>query len=72
LQGDQNLGSTSANCPLGPTYGSSYSDGPGQMVHFAQDDLFNAFRIPVSWQFITNSETATNKPNPTNFAQYDL
>jgi endoglucanase len=42
------------------------------MVHFAQDDLFNAFRIPVSWQFITNSETATNKLNPTNFAQYDL
>jgi endoglucanase len=42
------------------------------MQHFAQDDLFNAFRLPVGWQFIINSETATGTLDTTNFAQYDL
>jgi endoglucanase len=42
------------------------------MLHFINDDGFNAFRLPVSWQYLVNSNTyASAVLNPTNFAAYD-
>ncbi|KAG4442571.1 hypothetical protein IFR05_001983 [Cadophora sp. M221] len=32
-----------------------FSDGAAQMQHFAKDDGLNLFRLPVSWQFLINS-----------------
>jgi hypothetical protein len=37
-----------------PAYAAGPGDGPGQMTHFAAEG-FNMFRIPVSWQYLTNS-----------------
>jgi len=31
-------------------------DGPGQMNHFVKDDGLNAFRLPITWQYLTNSD----------------
>ncbi|KIJ63195.1 glycoside hydrolase family 5 protein [Hydnomerulius pinastri MD-312] len=58
---------SSAYPPLTQYYGS---DGAGQMTHFVNDDKYNIFRLPVSWQFLTNNE-ATGVLNETNFAEYD-
>ncbi|KUJ18200.1 cellulase-domain-containing protein [Mollisia scopiformis] len=64
-------GPSRAYCPLGPTHG--LPDGPGQMVHFVGQDGFNIFRLPVGWQFITNSQyNAISTLDPTNSAMYDF
>ncbi|KAG8958051.1 hypothetical protein FRC03_009498 [Tulasnella sp. 419] len=36
-----------------PAYGGP--DGPGQMKHFHDDDKMNTFRLPVGWQFLTDT-----------------
>jgi endoglucanase len=44
----------------------------GQMLHFINDDGFNTFRLPVSWQYlINNADTATATLDPTNFGIYN-
>jgi endoglucanase len=44
----------------------------GQITHFVNDDGFNSFRIPVSWQYLTsNTGTTTGTLNAANFAAYD-
>ncbi|KDQ55158.1 glycoside hydrolase family 5 protein [Jaapia argillacea MUCL 33604] len=53
--------------PLTVYYGA---DGAGQMSHFCTDDGYNIFRLPVSWQFLTNN-TETGVLNPTDFAEYN-
>lgn len=40
------------------------------MKHFVDDDGFNVFRLPVSWQFLTN-DVVTGTLNETNFVEYD-
>jgi endoglucanase len=48
-------------------------DGPGQMFHFASQDKFNVFRLPVGWQYLTNNaNVATGTLDPTNSGAYDL
>jgi len=43
------------------------------MVHFASNDGFNVFRLPVGWQYIiNNANTASGTLDPTNSANYDL
>ncbi|KAK7437498.1 Endoglucanase EG-II [Stygiomarasmius scandens] len=51
---------------------SQYSgpDGAGQMQHFVQNDGFNVFRLPVSWQFLTG-DVLTSDLNQANFAKYN-
>jgi endoglucanase len=44
--------------------------GPGQMQHFVKDDQMNIFRIPVSWQFLTNNQLGATL-NSANLAKYD-
>ncbi|TQS33915.1 hypothetical protein Golomagni_05725 [Golovinomyces magnicellulatus] len=36
------------------------ADSAGQMKHFVKDDNMNIFRIPVSWQFLTNDKGGTD------------
>ncbi|KAE9368732.1 glycoside hydrolase family 5 protein [Stipitochalara longipes BDJ] len=68
---DTNQQPSGAYCPLGPAYYKP--DGPGQMNHFATQDNFNVFRLPVGWQYITNNaNTATGTLDSTNFAAYSL
>ena len=53
---------------IGPGVGQD--DGPGQMKHFADDDGFNLFRLPISWQYLVNG----NLGGPLDediFSQYD-
>ncbi|THU89939.1 endoglucanase [Dendrothele bispora CBS 962.96] len=64
---DGNCHSTGAWPPLTKYYGL---DGAGQMQHFVKDDGFNTFRLPVSWQFLTN-DVLTGTLDETNFAKYD-
>ncbi|KAI0040360.1 glycoside hydrolase family 5 protein [Auriscalpium vulgare] len=55
--------------PLSVYYGH---DGAGQMSHFVNDDGYNVFRLPVGWQFLTDSDTtAVSTLNDANFAEYD-
>ncbi|PMD38430.1 glycoside hydrolase family 5 protein [Hyaloscypha variabilis F] len=69
--GMDNNASNHSYCPLGPAYYKP--DGPGQMIHFATQDNFNVFRLPVGWQYITNNgNTATGTLDPTNSAAYDI
>ncbi len=53
--------------PLTQYYGA---DGAGQMKHFVDDDGFNVFRLPVGWQFLTNS-VAGGDIDEDNWAKYD-
>lgn len=46
------------------------NDGPAQMRHFLHADGLNIFRLPVSWQYLTNN-TLGGPLNPTNFGYYD-
>ena len=45
-------------------------DGAAQMKHFTQDDKFNAFRLPVGWQYLVNGQVG-GKLDENNFAAYD-
>jgi endoglucanase len=45
------------------------NDGIGQMQHFVKDDGMNVFRLPVSWQYLTNG--VIGPLNTKNFANYD-
>ncbi|KAF9226354.1 glycoside hydrolase family 5 protein, cellulose binding module 1 [Gyrodon lividus] len=58
---------SSAYPPLSQYYGA---DGTGQMTHFVNDDRYNVFRLPVSWQFLTNNQV-TGTLDQTHFAEYD-
>ncbi|TVY49293.1 Endoglucanase EG-II [Lachnellula occidentalis] len=44
-------------------------DGAGQMSHFVKDDNLNIFRLPVTWQYLTNSNIGTM--DTTKLANYD-
>ena len=69
LQGSQTP--SGAYPPLGPDYG--LPDGPGQMIHFVNDDGLNVFRLPVGWQYlINNADTASGTLDPTNFGNYNM
>ncbi|PVH72965.1 glycoside hydrolase family 5 protein [Cadophora sp. DSE1049] len=48
-----------ANPPLAQL---GFSDGAAQMQHFSKDDGLNIFRMPVSWQFLINSNTLASGP----------
>lgn len=37
--------------------GKGNSDGAAQMQHFVQQDGLNTFRLPVTWQFLINSNS---------------
>lgn len=50
--------------------GSSSKDGVAQMAHFVHTDGLNMFRLPVSWQYLTNN-TLGGALNPTHFGYYD-
>ena len=40
------------------------------MKHFVQDDGFNAFRLPTSWQYLVNNQLGASI-DATNLAEYD-
>ncbi|KAK6001970.1 hypothetical protein QM012_002460 [Aureobasidium pullulans] len=44
--------------------------GQAQMNHFVKDDKLNAFRLPVGWQYLVNSQLGGNL-DTTFFAKYD-
>lgn len=52
IQGKQNISNS-----FGPVaaLGKGNSDGLAQMQHFVQQDGLNTFRLPVTWQFLINS-----------------
>ncbi|KAK5195584.1 hypothetical protein LTR99_002110 [Exophiala xenobiotica] len=58
----------------GPAYADS-SYFVSQINHFVQDDGLNAFRLPVSWQYLVNQfdggSLGANKLDSSNFATYD-
>ncbi|PMD31203.1 glycoside hydrolase family 5 protein [Hyaloscypha variabilis F] len=62
------------DCPLDtiqpPLASLGFGDGAGQMAHFAKDDSMNIFRLPVSWQYLTNN--VIGPIDDANFATYDL
>ncbi|KAJ6444950.1 glycoside hydrolase family 5 [Purpureocillium lavendulum] len=45
-------------------------DGEGQMKHFVEDNNMNIFRLPLTWQFITNGQV-DGKLNEKNLAVYN-
>ncbi|KAE9381822.1 glycoside hydrolase family 5 protein [Stipitochalara longipes BDJ] len=61
-------------CPLDtiqpPLASLGFGDGAGQMAHFVKDDSMNIFRLPVSWQYLTNN--MIGPLDDTNFGNYDL
>ncbi|KAK4208739.1 glycoside hydrolase family 5 protein [Rhypophila decipiens] len=46
------------------------ADGPGQMQHFAKDDGWNMFRLPVGWQYLVNNKVGGNLDSG-NLQKYD-
>ncbi|KAJ7577569.1 endoglucanase, partial [Mycena floridula] len=64
---DGNCHASGAYPPLTQYYGA---DGIGQMEHFVNDDGFNTFCLPVSWQFLTNDVLGGTLSNAT-FPEYD-
>lgn len=84
IQGKQNISNS-----FGPVVaiGKGNSDGAAQMQHFVQQDGLNMFRLPVTWQFLINSNslngtavtnaspgalaTSDGKLDQANTAQYD-
>jgi endoglucanase len=57
---------TSVQSPMGSSYNIT-----GQISHF-NDIGFNTFRLPVSWQYLTNNVyTTTGILDATSFAAYD-
>ena len=47
-----------------------YSDGPGQMQHFAKKHGMNVFRLPVAWQFLVDRKVG-ERLDPKNAGLYD-
>ncbi|KAJ7598555.1 endoglucanase [Mycena floridula] len=64
---DGNCHASGAYPPLTQYFGA---DGIGQMQHFVNDDGFNTFRLPVSWQFLTNDVLGGNLSTAT-MPEYD-
>jgi endoglucanase len=63
------------DCPLTkiiipPIASLGGGDGAGQMSHFVKDDKMNIFRLPVSWQYLTNG--VIGPLDKKNLANYDL
>lgn len=57
---------------IAPTYSTGMvHNGPAQMDRFVHADHLNMFRLPVSWQYLTNNSLG-GRLNPTHFAHYDL
>ena len=67
--------STDGNCvvsnAVGPLTNLNGPDGIGQMKHFFTDDGMNIFRLPVAWQYLTNSASDYSTLDTTNFGNYD-
>jgi endoglucanase len=63
-------GSHSANVSS-PTQGNGSYNGKDQLAHFYDDDGFNAFRFPVGWQYLINSDNASSVLDEKNFKDYD-
>ena len=47
------------------------ANGQGQMLHFVSDDGMNAFRLPVSWQYLVNWDLNDNVLSSSTFPAYD-
>ncbi|KAI9817637.1 MAG: hypothetical protein M1832_004641 [Thelocarpon impressellum] len=45
-------------------------DGVAQMQHFVNDDKFNAFRLPVGWQYLVNNQVGGHL-DAQNVGKYD-
>lgn len=55
-----------------PTYSTGLThNGPAQMQRFVYADHLNMFRLPVSWQYLTNNSLG-GRLNPIHLAHYDL
>ncbi|KAI9852374.1 MAG: hypothetical protein M1838_000896 [Thelocarpon superellum] len=67
--GIDTTGSGSASQAYPPLKAISGIDGVGQMQHFVTDDKFNAFRLPVGWQYLVNDQVGPI--DPSNLATYD-
>ncbi|OAA73343.1 glycoside hydrolase family GH5 [Cordyceps fumosorosea ARSEF 2679] len=61
-------------CPLKtvalPLKNYGGADGKAQMEHFVKDDKLNIFRLPVSWQFLTNAKGGSDL-DPQGWESYD-
>lgn len=56
---------------IAPTYSTALlHNGLAQMDWFVHADHLNMFRLPVSWQYLTNN-TLGGRLNPAHFARYD-
>lgn len=42
-----------------------------EMQHFANNDGFNVFRLPVPWQKLVNNDLATNQLDSAYFTEYN-
>jgi endoglucanase len=54
-----------------PTQGQGSYNAFGQLWHFYNNDGFNLFRIPVSWQYLINSNTASSNLDNGHFGNYN-
>ena len=54
---------------VAPLHQYGGQDGAAQMQHFVKNDGFNAFRLPVGWQFLVNQPGGTLDAG--NAAKYD-
>ncbi|KAI6380806.1 hypothetical protein MCOR25_001481 [Pyricularia grisea] len=66
IDGTCPLGST--QLPLGGSGGGG--DGAGQMNHWVKDRGLNMFRLPISWQSLTNNQLG-GQLDSNNFGRYD-
>ncbi|KAI9751334.1 MAG: hypothetical protein M4579_006117 [Chaenotheca gracillima] len=62
--------STDGSCTQAEGLENNIPDGAGQMQHFVQDDKFNAFRLPVGWQYLVNNQLGGPLAQPA-LGQYD-
>lgn len=63
-------GTYTASSVTPPLASQGNADGAGQMEHFATNDGFNVFRLPVCWQYLVGNELGADL-NSKNFAIYD-
>jgi endoglucanase len=54
-----------------PTQGQGDYNGYGQLWHFYNNVGFNVFRLPVSWQYLINSNTASATLDNGHFGNYN-